>query len=85
VGNEKAGVAKALQTVVDMITDVEPDGTMAARVAMILEMIEARVGRDTYYGMLQELSRFVAFRIMEIELTETHGMLERLVWAAWSE
>jgi hypothetical protein len=85
VVTEKAGVAKALQTVVDMITEVGPDSRMAARVAMMLEMIEARVGRDTYYGMLQELSRFVAFKIREIELTEAHGMLERLVWAAWSE
>jgi hypothetical protein len=85
VGNEKTGVAKALQTVVDMITEVGPDGRIAARVAMMLEMIEARVDRDTYYGMLQELCRFVAFKIREIELTEAQGVLERLVWAAWSE
>jgi len=66
--DDRISVAKALQAVVDMVAEAESSTDKAARIAMLLQMIGARIGRDAYCSMLRELARFVVFKTKEIEL-----------------
>ena len=68
--DSEADLAKALQAVVDMITDSATDGRMSARVAMLLRLIEARVEQDAYHEMLKELSRFIEVEIRDVEAAQ---------------
>jgi hypothetical protein len=84
--DEKVNVAQALQVVVDMITDCGPEDRMSARVAMLLHLIEVRVGSSAYCAMLKELEQFIAFETKEIASEQKTRAFQAL-WPlvkAWS-
>ena len=65
--DSETDLAKALQVVVDMITDPATEDRMSARVAMLLRLVEARVEQDVYYEMLKELARFIEVETRDVE------------------
>ena len=69
--DSNANVAQALQTVVDMIADAEADQKMSVRLAMLLQMVKAKVDQETYCEMLEELARFVEYEIRACETAQT--------------
>jgi hypothetical protein len=75
---KEISVARALQTVVDMIAEAGPGGGMCVRMAMLLQLLEGRVDQETYRAMLQDLSRYVAYKIREIEFGQIRIVPEQI-------
>jgi hypothetical protein len=76
--DDKTNLAKALQTVIDMIAGCTDDDRMSARVVMLLQLLEARVGQDAYCEMLKELAGFIEFKVQEIEAARIRVRFDRI-------